>query len=851
MDILYISLIIICIVAFFISLKRKKEKQILLKSIIQQVNSEIDDASNQCFKHHLDEKHYLTHSECQQVIQQYKDLHSQLKRLKKEGVLSQVEHFETAAKLLDFFDHIENQRVEHNRQYCENQLVIHKDFFDSALAYPLDAQQRKSIVNLEDNCLVVSSAGSGKTSTMVGKIRYLVEKLGYNPEDILIITYTNKAAQELSERLFNDKFQCLTFHKLALDIITSTTHSKPSIASEDILLNQFYDLMKNENFIRAVVHYLEKHQSLTKDPFEYPNAASYYADRKKYGIQALYCDKDGHLIFTKSEEEKQICNILTHFGLQFKYEEPYEKPTMTTDYRQYKPDFTIYYKDEEGKERKIYLEHFGINAQGNVPQWFGTKSNERWEKANADYRKGIEWKKQVHSQNRTTLIYTTSAQFQQGNAESSLLKKLEQLRVPIKRRTPAELLELILYRNKSLEESLLKMTTAFISLLKSNRKSLSSVINEAKERKDLRNLFILEHLIAPLYTAYCNTLQKRREIDFTDAIIQATEICNNNQWHPYKYILVDEFQDISIDRYQFLLSLRNSKSKAKLYCVGDDWQSIYRFAGSDMSLFSDFETYFGHTEICKIETSYRFGNPCIEKSSAFIQKNPSQRKKNVKPLIINGKEKNHTQLDFYRYTDKEFLYKQLEELISRINPSESIYILGRYTFDVNILDTVNHSVQFDTQRNKVTVKIANRTIPFLTVHSSKGLEADHVFLLNCNNGTMGFPSTISDDPVLNYVLSKSDKYEYGEERRVFYVAITRAKKHTYVFYDEKKPSPFVLEMIQYQKKSNQELCPVCQDGHKVVIKEGTAQNGRKYVIWGCSNYAASCPYFERKFFNQK
>ncbi len=112
--------------------------------------------------------------------------------------------------------------------------------------------------------------------------------------------------------------------------------------------------------------------------------------------------------------------------------------------------------------------------------------------------------------------------------------------------------------------------------------------------------------------------------------------------------------------------------------------------------------------------------------------------------------------------------------------------------------------------NRFYYIIAGRKLEFLTVHKSKGLEADYVILLQCNKDTYGFPSMVSDDPSLNYVLTKSDQYPYGEERRLFYVAITRAKLKTIILYDLKFPSLFVDEFLKpgyvteesYQKHPN-------------------------------------------------
>ena len=243
----------------------------------------------------------------------------------------------------------------------------------------------------------------------------------------------------------------------------------------------------------------------------------------------------------------------------------------------------------------------------------------------------------------------------------------------------------------------------------------------------------------------------------------------------------------SIDRYNFLKALREGNPPAKLYCVGDDWQSIYRFSGSDMALFSQFSEYFGATEINKIETTYRFGEPLVSLSSNFIQRNKAQIQKN----IHSSNSKMKTELEFYSYERRDYC-NMVGQLVASIPSDKSIFLLGRYSFDDYYLSFMYKSIK---EGNRFYYIIKGRKIEFLTVHKSKGLEADYVILLQCNKDTYGFPSLVYDDPVLNYVLTKCDQFPYGEERRLFYVAITRARTKTFVLYDKRFPSVFVNEFV--------------------------------------------------------
>lgn len=752
--------------------------------------------------------------------------------------------------LPSIFDHIEAIRTEHNRLFVQSELNRCSSYFDHVLGkYPLDPQQRDSIVKLEDNCLVIASAGSGKTSTIVSKAKYLVEKRHIIPSKILLLTYTKKAANELFERMNIEGINSGTFHSLAYRIIAEVTGQAPSICNADVPLNVFHKLVvEDEEFLHAIDHYIIDLQSLMKLEHDYVDAFSYFEDRKKYGIQALFPDVDGKIIFTRSEEEKRLCSILTRLGIMFRYECDYPINTRTPERRQYRPDFTIYFKDAQNTWQRIYLEHYAIDKYGRTPRWFGDGTNGGWKAANARYNEGIKWKKRTHAENNTILIETTSADFHDGSIEAKLRSQLEHYGVPINERSDEELYQLLVTRHRQLEKTVFTLLLSFVTLMKANEKTITGLLSETKVNRggfstslDTRNHYILTEIVRPFYEAYEAELARKYEMDFTDAIIQATQLCREGLWKQYDYILVDEFQDISIDRYKFLQALRSDKPKTKLYCVGDDWQSIFRFAGSDMMLFYEFEKYFGNTELCKIETTYRFHQPLIDKSSEFVMKNSEQKEKHIK--TPEG-DTNHTYLHFVK-CDREDggVKKTVEEIVASLPKNEDVLLLGRYNYDAM---SVGYTGKIDNKDNRIKVEIAGRELFFLSVHSAKGLEADHVILVNCNQGAYGFPSLIEDDPILDFVLSKSESYPFAEERRLFYVAMTRSKKCTYIVYDQQRPSPFISEFL-LRLEVGSYICPKCLEGKVVPIKDGTTSKGDVYRSFICSNHEAGCDFFETKY----
>ena len=327
-------------------------------------------------------------------------------------------------------------------------------------------------------------------------------------------------------------------------------------------------------------------------------------------------------------------------------------------------------------------------------------------------------------------MITSSADFHYFDIRDKLRKLLDGIGVPIQEKTDEELYDLLLPKGSKQEKAFIRLVVTFVTLVKSSCKSIKNILRQTSDADDLRSFFIIKNIFLPVYERYERALKDRNQIDFTDAILQATEICRTSHPVEYDYIIVDEFQDISVDRYNFLKVLREGNSPAKLYCVGDDWQSIYRFSGSDMALFNQFSEYFGETEINKIETTYRFGEPLVSLSSRFIQRNNAQIQKDIHSSCSEMK----TELEFYAYERRDYC-NTIGQLVASIPSDKSIFLLGRYSFDDYYLSFMYRSIK---EGSRFFYVIEGRKIEFLTVHKSKGLEADYVILLQCNKIPMAF-----------------------------------------------------------------------------------------------------------------
>lgn len=331
------------------------------------------------------------------------------------------------------------------------------------------------------------------------------------------------------------------------------------------------------------------------------------------------------------------------------------------------------------------------------------------------------------------------------------------------------------------DESALSITSIIknsCKLIKTNNINL----NKLKVNKFTKDEIILLYCVKSIIAIYNNTLKKNNLIDFDDMIIMATQNLNGKLVkNHFKYILVDEYQDISEIRLNFLKALINSNNSV-LTAVGDDWQSIYQFSGSNIVLFTHFEDYFINSEKYFITNTYRCPNKIIKISSRFILKNKNQIQKEL--VSINSHKCIYKKI--YTKKDKYILYKTLK----KIDLSKSILILSRNTFDIykylsNKLKYVDNKIIID---NKIYTNIR-----FMTIHKSKGLEAQIVIIINLSSNYNGLPSKKNTN-LFEKLLDNKEPIKYAEERRLFYVALTRTKSDLYLIIDKKNTSIFANEV---------------------------------------------------------
>ncbi len=371
-----LSIVIAILVPVIVVIGNKK-RDARRDELVQEIEPEIAPALEEVSAYYS-YSHYITESERTTLSNKYEVLGKKLKKVCGTRQLRRSPEWKAADRLCKALSNTEEFKKENNRQFIRRELERNREFFDMVLKYPLDAQQREAIVSLEDNVLVISSAGSGKTMTTVGKVRYLVDKQGVDPSKILMITFTRKAAESLSERLGEKSLRCVTFHRLALDIIAGGTGRKPTIADTGLPALVYHDLMDNNAaFKSAISDYILNSRYRMPDQFEYSSREEYIAARQKYGVNSYYKDMDGRPVFCKSDEESRLCDYFGKCGIHFRYEERYEYDTADKDYRQYCPDFSIYFMGEDGRRHRVYLEHFAVNEQGHCPRWFSAEEEQK------------------------------------------------------------------------------------------------------------------------------------------------------------------------------------------------------------------------------------------------------------------------------------------------------------------------------------------------------------------------------------------------------------------------------------------------------------------------------------------
>ncbi len=669
----------------------------------------------------------------------------------------------------------------------------------------LDKEQKEAILCEDDKVMVVAGAGSGKTTTMAAKIKYLVEQKNIPPNEILLISYTNKAVLELKERIqkeFHLDVEIMTFHKLGYEILKKLGFHGNILSHSDELLKQiFFNLLSHdENFQKKVFEYF-----LYESNYPKVKKITYWSLKGRlyqYQKKELKEFENYHLTLLKEvmfqKEEAEIANQLFFKNITYYYRKEYPFN------HSYIPDFTI-----ENNGKIYYLELFP--QKESIKDWILLERKKRI------IRK-------IHEKYQTTLLELEL----KGNYLSTFSALLKNHNISEKPKTKKEIFDAI----QSLKQDMIykELVKNVISYIHNYR------INGCKKQKSNQKKQLFLEITKIIYENYQLKLIQNNWIDFEDMIQKSYErLKDNNPFH-FQYIIVDEYQDISKKRYDFLVRLVTT-NQSKLTVVGDDFQSIFSFAGSDISYFFQFQK--GNTKVLNITNTYRNSQTLIEEAGKFVMKNKRQWKKN-----LHSDKKLENPIRVYYYKDPKKCFKKvLEQLVKEYGEDLNIVLLGRFHFDLK--EYLNYPLLFLENGKLKSNTFPQITFTFLTVHASKGLGFPHVILLNAKQGIYGFPS-LKDYPMeLEDVMIKDDSYPFAEERRLFYVALTRTKNTVSILCPFDSVSPFVLELDHkkeyFLEKITSYQNPECPNCGYPLIRNYWNSKGIE-PLYECVNHRKKCGF---------
>lgn len=685
------------------------------------------------------------------------------------------------------------------------------NFFNTVESNPLTKKQRLSVIRDNDLNLVLAAAGTGKTSVIVSKVLNYIIRKNIPPEHILVLAYNKSAARELTERILlrgqkygikeTDIPTIKTFHALGLDILRKS-HKNTHIsvfADDEKKLLQWISKWIEKRMSRGISSFWETllFSYFAADPFDFESTVKYEAYLRDTEYRTLNDEK------VRGFQEVLIANWLFIHNVPYKYEEQYISKRRIDLGFDYRPDFHIV-------NTNIYIEHFGIDRNGNTRPGIDP----------IEYNKNIERKRALHKEFGTILLETFHYDWTEGNLENRLQTLLSEVGIPLEQKSPEEL-------NRALQKSdlIIKLSTQLLSCLHAIRvESLDSdaILQRLKKAK-VQFPGQYTTFLTDLHNDYKEELADQCSIDFDDMILMSTQAIRDKEYVPeFKYILIDEFQDISSSRWMLVKEIIDNSQRVCTTCVGDDWQSIYRFSGGKLELTTQFDKLIGKNTCTILDKTFRYNNSIAETAGTFIMENPQQYKKYIETNEIVSDPQVFLLDDLYN--GKSMLSRKVYAVIRKIlasDPAGKISILARYNY---ILDNIRDDLS-------QYIKTLNVKINFWTFHKSKGLESDYCILCGFFQGRVGFPNENKDHAIVEALLPSLDDYPFSEERRLFYVALTRARKKSYIIADPRNTSIFIDELLSEKYnihivsdaflEKNRKIfkCPSCKTGY-ISLQQG-------------------------------
>lgn len=717
-----------------------------------------------------------------------------------------------------------------NEYFVERRMNEYGYLFNKS-PFPLDDSQKKAVIIDDTHNLVVAGAGSGKTEVLITRVAYLIERKpdGIDPERILVLAYQNKAAEEIRKRLkerFDADVGVKTFHSFGLQILKQS-HKDSNRDLPDMQLigdnfeaiyrsriNSIYiDAQNDADFHNDIINYMKSYgdNEIAKPETAFEKKEEYY----KYMRNLTYKTLNGKDV--KSEAERAIMNFfITHYingnNIKIHYESPAEWMKYiggNGEYNVPKPDFFL-------PDYDLYLEHWGIDKNGKVPEWFeGDNPSEK-------YNRGMNAKKKAFGeQSKYSFVETTHWEFKEKDFDKNLQNKIlgalkekysdkefEILPVPYEK--------LINKVWKDCQESVKRLPLnigTFITIAKTYSLSPAEIEKRLFTESWSPKQKAFNNLAIKIYDIYEKELRSNNQIDFSDMInLAAKELKQNENLckDAFDHILIDEYQDISAQRYELIKSLMNKNSNCKIFCVGDDWQSIMGFAGSDLDFFVNFSDYFDHPARTDLTVNYRSVKSIVDTGAEIIKQNGSSQlkkkttanDKSLIPVKVYSLEQQFTHKSNYNnqmaYYDQmvQHCVNEIETYCQNGCDPADIMILGRIVSNIMFKEKLLKCAKINGVKISTESRYFNST-PFMSVHRSKGLQAKVVFIVDVVEGLYGFPSELENPDIFEPAIKGRRKDKEEEERRLFYVAITRAKEEAIIYTQEGRESKFLDEINEH------------------------------------------------------
>lgn len=725
-------------------------------------------------------------------------------------------------KLRAYEDDIEN----YNQNFVIQKKKEYKDLFKKG-ELTLDDDQQTATITDDKHNLVIAGAGSGKTEVLITRIAYLIKRESdkVKPERILALAFQNKSANEIKERLkkrYGVDVEIRTFHSLGKKIIEDASKKKHNKAptlkpecSEDWKYQRYIqrlfekEISANDKLQNEIISFMKKYgdEEIIKQEADFEKKEEFY----NYQRSLTYTALDGTKV--KSEAEREILNFFLMHKLNGKeIKIIYEHPADWMKYKNEngeeiipKPDF--YFPDFD-----IYLEHWAIGKNGKVPKWFKGKNPTK------EYTDSMNLKKEKYKSNQKILFETSQADYENGDFTNKLSQRFLEV---LKTKEPDKKFDLQPLSYEELVEAVWDSAqfvkqiplniSRFIVISKTYRLYPDDIEKRLENERWSPKQYSFAKIANETYKIYQDGLRKGNFIDFSDMINVAVDLLKENKEfykNKYDHILIDEYQDISAQRYELIKELMNKNPKCKLFCVGDDWQSIMGFAGSNLNFFINFDKYFPHPARTDLTKNYRSIKSIVEAGACIIKNNKEGQ---IKKKTISNRDESKPILVFSSKHQKKYFAQYYEQIAKHcLDTIKEYHTTKNYPYDDFMI--LMRIAKKSKLRNFISDYARSLGIPIsenadrpncvriMSIHKSKGLQARVVMVLNVVKDLYGFPCELENPDIFLPAIKNNDGLRKQEERRLFYVAVTRAKEEVIIYTQKCSESEFITEIKEFVKR---------------------------------------------------